>query len=57
MLDLSDCHHYIPRHGDPERESAMAQLLFVLNVAAIPLFTGSMAVFLGLTDPVNRAVF
>ena len=28
-------------HGDAEREAIMSQLLFVLNVAAIPLFTVS----------------
>lgn len=28
-------------HGDIEREAIMSQLLFVLNIAAIPLFTVS----------------
>ena len=28
-------------HGDTEREAIMSQLLFVLNIAAIPLFTVS----------------
>lgn len=28
-------------HGDAEREAITAQLLFVLNIAAIPLFTVS----------------
>ena len=39
------------------QEAAMAALLFYLNLAAIPLFTVAIAVFLALTDPRNDLVF
>jgi hypothetical protein len=35
----------------------MSQLLFVLNIAAIPLFTAAVWLFLTISDPRNGSVF
>ena len=44
-------------HGNVEREAVMSQLLFVLNVAAIPLFTLWVWLFLTISDPAASSVF
>jgi hypothetical protein len=44
-------------HDHPLWAPAMAELLFLLNLAAIPLFTSSVTVFLALVDPANPTVF
>lgn len=44
-------------HSSVLQQRAMTACLFAVNVAAIPLFTASVALFLGLCDPVNTSVF
>ena len=47
----------VQMHDHPQRVATMTELLFVLNIAAVPLFTIAIALFLAVTDPTVEAVF